>query len=406
MPHLNTDNDPNKPRWLEESHYTKKTNKAPYGYQLFSGKERVFQSIEGLVADYTLETEPINFFWRPEHDHILLSREIEELYPIFKKKNLIRCSARLKSSRNTALLILLAAALYIFIEMLSGNSIPSFHFILGGIIFTIIGLNPLYQAWSELNEAKTLTPQNLKDGASEIRFNEWLAHQSIIYTKILALILVIFALIQGFSNQGKVEGFIITAFEAGLKAKPTLNGEYWRLLSAPLLHGNLIHLFFNLSALWFIGKRIETLVNWHHLAVAFLISAIAGGYTSIYFLPENTPSIGASGGIMGLIGFQLIMEIFQPNLAPKKAKKTLIMAIVFTAIIGIIGVQFIDNAAHFGGLIAGGVYGLITSKFLYNIKKNKASNMEFSLAALSIVLLVFSILITISKITQYTLINF
>jgi membrane associated rhomboid family serine protease len=79
-------------------------------------------------------------------------------------------------------------------------------------------------------------------------------------------------------------------------------GDYWRILTGAVLHGGLIHLIFNCYALYSLGRIIETLSNRAHLAVVFLLAAIGGGLLSLAFLPAGT-SIGASGGIIGFLGY-------------------------------------------------------------------------------------------------------
>jgi membrane associated rhomboid family serine protease len=70
-------------------------------------------------------------------------------------------------------------------------------------------------------------------------------------------------------------------------------------------------------------------------------------------------SLGASGGLMGMLGFLLIFEIRHAKLVPRKSRRRLVVAILGTALIGVIGIRFIDNAAHAGGLIAGMIYAFV-----------------------------------------------
>jgi membrane associated rhomboid family serine protease len=77
--------------------------------------------------------------------------------------------------------------------------------------------------------------------------------------------------------------------------------ESWRLLSSTVLHAGLVHYFINTLALWFVGKAIETTHGIVAAAILFVIPAIGGTILSGYFLPEYI-TVGASGGIFGLIG--------------------------------------------------------------------------------------------------------
>ena len=77
--------------------------------------------------------------------------------------------------------------------------------------------------------------------------------------------------------------------------------EVWRVLSSAILHAGLVHYVINCLALWFVGKAIETTHGTLATAIIFIISAIGGTLLSAIFLPEYI-TVGASGGIFGLIG--------------------------------------------------------------------------------------------------------
>ena len=77
--------------------------------------------------------------------------------------------------------------------------------------------------------------------------------------------------------------------------------EVWRVLSSAVLHAGFVHYVINCLALWFVGKAIETTHGTVATAIIFIISAIGGTLLSAIFLPEYI-TVGASGGIFGLIG--------------------------------------------------------------------------------------------------------
>jgi membrane associated rhomboid family serine protease len=78
---------------------------------------------------------------------------------------------------------------------------------------------------------------------------------------------------------------------------------------------------------------------------------------SAYFLAA--PSIGASGGLLGWLGFLLVFEWLHARLVPRSASRRLLAGAALTALIGLIGYRFIDNAAHVGGLLAGMLYAFV-----------------------------------------------
>jgi membrane associated rhomboid family serine protease len=77
--------------------------------------------------------------------------------------------------------------------------------------------------------------------------------------------------------------------------------EVWRLLSSTILHAGLVHFFVNSLALWFVGKAIETTHGLIAASILFIVPAVGGTILSAIFLPEYI-TVGASGGIFGLIG--------------------------------------------------------------------------------------------------------
>ena len=77
--------------------------------------------------------------------------------------------------------------------------------------------------------------------------------------------------------------------------------ESWRLISSIFLHAGLVHYFLNTLAVWFLGKAIETSHGALAASILFVIPAIGGTILSAIFLPEYI-TVGASGGIFGLIG--------------------------------------------------------------------------------------------------------
>jgi membrane associated rhomboid family serine protease len=88
-----------------------------------------------------------------------------------------------------------------------------------------------------------------------------------------------------------------------------------------------------------------------------LFSACVGGQASAFFV--TAPSVGASGGLMGWLGFLLVFETLHHRLVPLDARRRLAAGVALTAVIGLIGYRYVDNAAHAGGLLAGMLYAAI-----------------------------------------------
>ncbi len=135
--------------------------------------------------------------------------------------------------------------------------------------------------------------------------------------------------------------------------------EYWRLLTVALVHGSIIHLGFNMYALWIIGPIVEALYGpWRFLGI-YLICAVAGSAAS--YATSANPGVGASGAVFGLFGALIVADrVHKPALTRNARNLTLQigMLIGINLFIGF-SIPGIDNAAHIGGLLAGAALGFL-----------------------------------------------
>jgi rhomboid protease GluP len=145
----------------------------------------------------------------------------------------------------------------------------------------------------------------------------------------------------------------------GMKANDLiLQGQLWRLFTPMLLHGGLLHIFFNMYALYIIGREIEMFYGrWRYLAL-YIVSGFAGNVFS--FLFTSAPSLGASTAIFGLIGAQALF-IYQNRKFFKNSRSMLINSLVVIGVnLFIIGsLQFVDNFGHLGGLLGGVAFAFL-----------------------------------------------
>jgi membrane associated rhomboid family serine protease len=138
----------------------------------------------------------------------------------------------------------------------------------------------------------------------------------------------------------------------------TKHHEYWRILTGATIHGGLIHVLMNGYALLLFGRLVEMLSNRAHLAIVFLLACIGGGLLSLYFIPDGV-SVGASGGIVGLLGYVTVYAFRRRKFISAEFRKSLLINIGFLFFFGLVLINVVDNYGHLGGLIVGGVYGLI-----------------------------------------------
>jgi len=167
--------------------------------------------------------------------------------------------------------------------------------------------------------------------------------------------LVAIALIQAFV----VGSLPRTIVAAGLDKARVAAGEWWRLLTAAFLHGSGYHLWANISALVVFGRIVEVYSTRSRLLLTYLTAVIAGALASCWLLPQ-TASIGASGGILGLVGFTYALSLRRPDDVPVSYGRAAVATMVLTGLVGAVGFRFVDNAAHAGGALAGFLIGWLT----------------------------------------------
>lgn len=81
----------------------------------------------------------------------------------------------------------------------------------------------------------------------------------------------------------------------------TTNGEWWRLLTATVLHAHLPHLIFNMIALLMVGPTVERLVGGRAFVALYVACGLTGSAASLWAHPLLV-GVGASGAILGLYG--------------------------------------------------------------------------------------------------------
>jgi membrane associated rhomboid family serine protease len=170
---------------------------------------------------------------------------------------------------------------------------------------------------------------------------------------LLIVTIAIFVLTSG-ANEEFISNFALWPFQT--------NFMPWQIVTYAFLHGNLMHLVFNMYGLWLFGNEIESLLGRRAFlylyfasvlsaaAMQLLVNSLSGG---IY------PTVGASGGVFGLLlayGMffpnRKLMLLFPPIPMPAWLFVTLYAIIELT--LGVTGSQAgVAHFAHLGGMIGG-----------------------------------------------------
>jgi len=177
------------------------------------------------------------------------------------------------------------------------------------------------------------------------------------------------------------------------------DGEYHRLFSVTLLHGNYLHLFFNMYALFIAGPIVEVLYGSRLMGLFYLLCAAAGSVAS--FVTSDASAVGASGAIFGLFGILLAASRTHHPALDRRSRSLvgqLGTLILINLVFGFV-VPGIDNAAHIGGLVAGLWLGFLlvpgrvpTLRSLWQ-NKQASSAQSMVLPALGVAALVAAIVV-------------
>jgi len=152
-----------------------------------------------------------------------------------------------------------------------------------------------------------------------------------------------------------------------------VRGCLWQLFTYAFLHAGLSHLFFNMLWLWWFGAQLE--MDWGHkkfmeffsfCAMGAGVVTVAVSYTGVAGVQPSTPTVGASGGIFGiLMAFAMLygeQEIWLFPLPFSVKAKYFVAGVAFFTLIGAImaaGPRRGDSVAyvaHLGGLLFGFLY--------------------------------------------------
>lgn len=134
-------------------------------------------------------------------------------------------------------------------------------------------------------------------------------------------------------------------------------GEWWRVISATLLHAGLAHLFFNSYALYVLGPHLERQVGSLPFAALYGASGLAGGVAFLWFAPGET-AVGASGAIFGLFGAWLAAAYANRHTVAGRAGFRQFMFLLAINLALPLFVEGIAWQAHLGGLVVGVATGL------------------------------------------------
>jgi membrane associated rhomboid family serine protease len=137
------------------------------------------------------------------------------------------------------------------------------------------------------------------------------------------------------------------------------DGDWWRLFTAMFLHASLLHIAFNMFALWLFGSVVERSVGPLRYLLVYVASGLAGSAGALIATP-NAVTVGASGAIFGLLGALLVLEYLQTGSFAGQAMGLIVINLALS-----FAIPNISIGGHIGGLVGGviGMFGLALTRY-------------------------------------------
>jgi membrane associated rhomboid family serine protease len=161
------------------------------------------------------------------------------------------------------------------------------------------------------------------------------------------------------ANQGFSPSVMTLAYLGGdLGSRVLEEHEYWRIFTAPLLHGGPEHILLNSFVLLLSGTMLERIVGWKWLLGIFTITALGGEIATLMFLSHNVVGVGASGGVMGVLGALFAISGRLPTQF-QSAMRTRAIQFLIPSLLPIFysSGHNVNYFAHAGGALTGALLG-------------------------------------------------
>jgi membrane associated rhomboid family serine protease len=142
-------------------------------------------------------------------------------------------------------------------------------------------------------------------------------------------------------------------------------GEWWRLLTSGFLHTEIWHIGLNMLALFWLGRMIEPALG-HARFVGIFLASLLTGSLGVLILDPNSPTLGASGAVYGLLGAAIVMA--------RNRNIDLVQSGLIPILVINLGFTFFANGISIGGHIGGLIGGLVVTYVIEELARRRRTS--------------------------------
>ena len=168
------------------------------------------------------------------------------------------------------------------------------------------------------------------------------------------------------------------------------NGDWWRLVTAMFLHASVLHLAFNMLALYWLGSAVEAAIGTRQYILLYFVSGLAGSAGALVFSSPFAVTVGASGAIFGVMGALLILEYRATGSLAGQAMMLIVINLAIT-----FSISGISKGGHLGGLLG----GILITLALDEGRRRRVPGLGL---ALVLVVAVASVAVAYMRVTGYS----
>jgi membrane associated rhomboid family serine protease len=132
-------------------------------------------------------------------------------------------------------------------------------------------------------------------------------------------------------------------------------GEWWRVVTGGFMHANILHIAFNMFALWSVGMVLERMIGRLRFALIYAVSLLGGAVGALLLSDPMTPTVGASGAIFGVFGALVFLQMSR-GISPWQGG---IMGTIGINLVLTFAIPGISVGGHVGGLLIGALSGFL-----------------------------------------------